>query len=172
MQSLSPSTIALLIAVPLVAWRVYARVRRLVGRQRLSRIRLWITLIVFPAVVLLLCLAASTHPERLAWLAVGLVAGALLGVFGLRKTVFEPTPQGLFYTPNAHLGIALSLLFVARIAYRLIEIYMLDPGMPRGTQDFARSPLTLSVFGLLAGYYIAYAIGLVRWRQRVDMTKL
>jgi hypothetical protein len=30
---------------------------------------------------------------------------------------------------------------------------------------------TLAVFGLLAGYYIAYAIGLVRWRLRILSAK-
>jgi hypothetical protein len=164
---MTPATIGLLVAIPLIVWRVYARIRRMVGRQRMSLIRACITLVVFPAVVLLLGLSAITHPERLGWLAAGLVGGSLLAVYGLRKTVFEPRPEGLFYTPNAHLGIALSLLFVMRIAYRLVEIYMLDPGMPRDPQDFARSPLTLSVFGLLAGYYIAYAIGLIRWRHSV-----
>jgi hypothetical protein len=37
--------------------------------------------------------------------------------------------------------------------------------------DFARSLLTLAVFGLLAGYYIRYAIGLVRWRFGVLRAK-
>jgi hypothetical protein len=31
-----------------------------------------------------------------------------------------------------------------------------------------RSPLTLFIFGTLAGYRVAYAIGLLRWRHRVD----
>jgi hypothetical protein len=166
-----PSTVTLLVLVPLIAWRVYARIRRLVGRQRLSRIRPWITLILFPALILLLCLAARSHPERLWWLAGGLSLGLLLGRFGLGKTRFEATPQGLFYTPNLHLGIALSLLFVARIAYRFVEVYALEPAVPHGAGDFARSPLTLAVFGLLAGYYVAYAAGLVRWRFRVLRAK-
>ena len=97
--------------------------------------------------------------------------GALLGIFGLSKTRFEPTKQGLFYTPNAHLGIALSLLFVARIVYRLVEVYAIEPTAPHGMDDFARSPLTLAVFGLLAGYYIFYAVGLVRWRFGVLSAK-
>ena len=168
MQSPSPATITLLVAVPLILWRVYSRVRRMVGRQRLSKVRPWITVVVFPMIVALLLLATLTHPERLAWLAAGLAGGALLGVYGLRKTRFEATPQGLFYTPNAHLGIALSLLLVGRIAYRFIEVYALDPGIAHTPQDFARSPLTLSVFGLLAGYYIAYAIGLIRWRLTLE----
>lgn len=164
MQAPGPATIALLIAVPLVLWRVYSRVRRMVGRQKLSRVRPWITVVVFPLIVAMLALATLSHPERLAWLAAGLAGGAMLAVYGLRKTRFEVTPQGFFYTPNAHLGIALSLLLVGRIAYRFIEIYALNPGIVNTPQDFARSPLTLSVFGLLAGYYIAYAIGLIRWR--------
>jgi hypothetical protein len=162
-----PSLVPLLILLPLVAWRVYARVRRMVGRQRLSRYRPWITLTIFPALVLVLCYAAYPQLERLEWLAAGLGAGALLGVFGLSRTRFEPTPRGLFYTPNAHLGIALTILFVARIVYRLFEVYALEPAAARGLDGFLRSPLTLAVFGLLAGYYIAYAIGLARWRCAV-----
>jgi hypothetical protein len=60
---------------------------------------------------------------------------------------------------------------VARIAYRFIEIYAIDPGPPHGMDDFARSPLTLAVFGLLAGYYVAYAVGLLRWRFGVLRAK-
>lgn len=171
MQTPSASTLTLLVLLPLLAWRTYARLRRMVGRQRLSRVRPWITLTLFPALVAVFGLAAMGHPGRLWWLAAGLGAGALLGVFGLGKTRFEPTPRGLFYTPNAHLGIALSLLFVLRILYRLVEVTVLEPGRPHGMGDFARSSLTLSVFGLLAGYYIAYAVGLVRWRFRVLAAK-
>jgi hypothetical protein len=171
MQAPSSSTILLIVLLPLLAWRVYARFRRMVGRQRLSRVRPWITLTIFPTLILLLAYAAQTHPERLGLLAVGLAAGAALGLYGLHMTRFEPTPQGLFYTPNVHLGIALSLLFAGRILFRLIEIYAIDPTAYHGASDFARSPLTLGVFGLLAGYYIAYAIGLVRWRSRVLLAK-
>ncbi|MEO8525068.1 MAG: hypothetical protein ABI460_10135 [Caldimonas sp.] len=171
MTPLNPSTVTLLVMLPLIGWRIYARFRRMVGRQRLSKVRPWITLAIFPALILVLGLAAMAHVDRLAWLTAGLGVGALLGVFGLDKTRFEATPQGLFYTPNAHLGIALSLLFVGRIAYRFIEIYALDTAAPHDMNDFARSPLTLAVFGLLAGYYVAYAIGLLRWRFRVLRAK-
>jgi hypothetical protein len=168
--TLSPTTLTFAILIPLLLWRMYSRFRRMVGRQRLSRVRPWITLTIFPLIVAMLALAALAHPERLAILAVALVAGLALARFGLAKTVFEPTREGLYYTPNAHLGIALSLLFVGRILYRFVEIYTM--GVPQaGAQDFARSPLTLAVFGLLAGYYVGYAIGLVRWRAQVMRRK-
>jgi hypothetical protein len=30
-----------------------------------------------------------------------------------------------------------------------------------------RSPLTVFIVGVLAGYYASYAVGLLRWRRRV-----
>lgn len=167
----SAVTLTLIVLSPLLVWRVYARFKRMVGRQRLSKVRPWITLTIFPALTVLLLFVVRANPERLWAIAGGLMGGAALGVYGLRKTKFEPTKQGLFYTPNAHLGIALSLLFVGRLVYRLVEVFVLAPHVPHGMNDFARSPLTLGVFGLLAGYYIAYAIGLLRWRFRVIATQ-
>jgi hypothetical protein len=168
MQSPNPTGIVLLIALPLIAWRVYSRVRRMVGRQRLSKVRPWITLAIFPALIVLLAIVSLAHLELLGLLVAGLAGGMLLAQYGLRKTVFEATPQGLFYTPNAHLGIALSLLFIGRILYRFIEIYFIGSVAAEGVPDFGRSPLTLGIFGLLAGYYIAYAVGLLQWRFRVS----
>ena len=167
MQAPSPSGLVLLLVVPLVLWRIHARIRRLVGRQRLSRVRPWVTLVLFPALVALLALAAHAQPQRLLWLAAGLAVGALLGRYGLKRTRFEATPGGLFYTPNAHLGIALSLLLVGRVAYRLFEVYALGLAAPDDLSGFAASMLTLALFGVLAGYYVSYAIGLVRWRHSV-----
>jgi hypothetical protein len=159
--------------LPLLAWRVWSRLRRMVGRQRLSKYRPWITLSLFPLLLALLGWASLLGaPARLPWLAGAVLAGLALGRYGLHKTQFEAVRgQGLFYTPNAHLGIALSLLFVLRIAYRLVELFVLDAGAEPSLGSFARSPLTLAVFGLLAGYYIAYAIGLLRWRARVMRAK-
>lgn len=171
MNSPSTSTLTLLWLLPLILWRIYARFRRTIGRQRLSKIRPWIALTIFPILIALLCLASRANPERLLWLVGAIFLGAILGYFGLNKTRFEPTPQGLFYTPNIHLGISLSLLFVARIGYRFFEVYILEPAVPHGMHDFAQTPLTLAVFGLLAGYYMVYAAGLVRWRFRVLQAK-
>jgi hypothetical protein len=152
----------------LVLWRVYSRVRRMIGRQKLSKIRPWFTVVVFPLLVGLLLLGSLAHPLSARALVAGVGCGAALGVYGLRLTKFEPTPQGLFYTPNAHLGIALSLLFLGRLAYRVVQIYVLaGQASAADPAEFTRSPLTLLIFGTLAGYYVMYAVGLLRWRRDV-----
>jgi hypothetical protein len=167
-----PSTIIFLVLIPLLAWRMFSRFKRMVGRQRLSGVRPWITLVVFPLLIVALGAATLSHPEGYWVLAAGLIAGALLGVFGITRTRFESTSEGLFYTPNVHLGIALSLLLVARLAFRLVQVVSADPQVVQhGTNNFAQSPFTLGVVGLLAGYYFTYAIGLVRWRFRAIAAK-
>ena len=152
----------------LVGWRVYARIKRMVGRQRLSRVRPWVTLCLFPLLVAFLLLASASHPTAAFGLLGGVAVGLVLGVYALRRTKFEQTPAGLFFTPNARVGIALSLLLVARISYRVAQVWLTSGALQQGSSDFARSPLTLVIFGTLAGYYIAYAIGLLRWKRRVS----
>lgn len=167
MTAPNPTTITLLALTPLFAWRIYRRFRRLIGRQRFSPVRLCTTLVVYTVVVIVFGVAGWNDPAQLCWLIGSVVIGVLLGCFGLKKTRFEPTPEGLFYTPHAHLGIALSSLFVARIIYRFAEISASNPMEQPQMVNFTASPLTLVVFGLLAGYYVTYAIGLIRWRFRV-----
>jgi hypothetical protein len=162
----------LLILIPLIAWRIYVRIRRAVGRQRLSKYRVWITVGIYTVILVAIGLGTREHPERLGWMVGGLALGIPLGVFSLKKTKFEPTREGLFYTPNAHLGIILSMLFVGRILYRIFAVYLVaTTAKPRDPSDFMGSAATVAIFGLLAGYYITYAIGLARWRYRVIRNK-
>src|SRR6478735_138773 len=153
----------------LVGWRLYSRVRRMVGRQRLSKVRPWVTICLFPLLVAVLLVGSLAHRHVAFALMAGVAAGAALGVYGLRLTKFEPTATGLFYTPNVHLGVALSFLFIARIGYRAVQLYALPSSLQEGSAAFARSPLTLLIFGMLAGYYVAYAVGLLRWSHRVNL---
>ncbi len=78
------------------------------------------------------------------------------------------TPAGLFYTPNAHLGIALSLLLVLRLGYRFVMLQLGGQGVDPQSMQLGSSPLTMAIFGTLAGYYVTYAIGLLRWRASVN----
>jgi hypothetical protein len=159
---MTPSPIVAAILVPFVMWRVYQRIKRLMVRQRSQAWRHWVGVILFPLLIVVLGLSALSNPVALVGMAVGISAGALLGVVGLRKTVYERIGGAFFYTPNAHIGILVSMLFVGRLLYRGYEYYMFGAAHP---SDFATSPLTLMVFGVLAGYYTTYAAGILRWRK-------
>ena len=160
-----PSLFVTLSIAVLIAWRMYYRIRRLVGRQTFSRKRAIATVTLLPLVLALLLFATLASVTSLLALAAGVGVGTALGIYGLRLTRFDETPAGLFYTPGAHLGVALSLLLVGRIGYRLVQLYMQGP-QASSQVAFVSSPVTLVIFGSLAGYYVSYALGLLKWAGR------
>lgn len=170
MVAMQPATLTVIALLPLIGWNLYRRVRRMIGRQRLSRARPWVTVTLFPLLLAMLAAAAYVpphpQPDRLVWLAAGLVLGGAAAVFGLRRTRFETAPDGLFYTPHARLGIAISALIVLRVVYRVAHLLIVGPDVP-GSTEFALSPYTLGPVGVFSGYYVLFAAGLIRQRWRM-----
>ena len=165
-MQMSPSIIVAAVAVPFILWRVYSRIRRLMTRQRSHVWRHRVAVVLFPLIVIGLAVAALDFPIALAALAAGLAAGAGLAVVGLRKTDFERVGEEFYFTPHAGIGIAVSLVFLARLGYRFYEMSVLGPN---ARPDLGHSPMTLLAFGVLAGYYVMYAAGLLRWRRRAAL---
>ncbi|HEX4781285.1 MAG TPA: hypothetical protein VH301_11060 [Usitatibacter sp.] len=167
---MTQSSIVTALVILLVCWRIYVRFKRLVGRQKSKVWRHWITVILFPTLTVLIALPMLLHPPAAGALAVGLGIGVGLGILGIRTTKFETTPIAYYYTPNVHLGIAVSLLLVARIFYRVFEATTMTAAERAvHMQDFTRSPLTLALFGILAAYYTTFAIGILLWRNRTPL---
>ena len=158
----SPSVLISVGIAALVAWRLYSRIRRMIGRQKFSPVRPWITVTLLPILFAGLLYLTRAQPIGALALVVGAAVGTALGIYGLHLTAFEDTPAGRFYTPNAHLGIALSLLLLGRIAYRVVQQFGTSMPVGAAPQDFVQNPITLLIFDTLAGYYVTYAIGLLR----------
>jgi hypothetical protein len=97
--------------------------------------------------------------------------GILLGLYGLRRTRFEDTDEGYYFTPDQRLGVLVGMVLVARIIYLGIEIY-LNQGSNQPNPRFSDSPVTMYCLGLTAGYFAAFSAGLMRWRQRLRKCQL
>jgi hypothetical protein len=149
----------------IVAFGIYRRVRRNIGRQTLTAGRQYARMAIFAVVCLILALAHPLQPLAVAYIASGLIVGAAVGWFALRHTEFEATPEGYFYTPHMYIGIAVTALFIGRILYRLTLVYSMTSDMSAGKRPPApdNNPLTLGILFLTAGYYIVYCTGLLQW---------
>jgi hypothetical protein len=159
-----PTPVVAAVLAPLVLWRMYSRIKRLTTRQRSKTWRHRTTLVFFPLLLLVLAVVSvKTNPFALAGLAAGLPVGAVLGRIAIGKTRFEQVGADFFFTPHAPIGLAVALLFMARMAWRAYEFYALGSF---AHHEFVSSPLTLVIFGVLAGYYMSYAFGLLSWRKR------
>ena len=160
-------TLVVAALIPLIAWRVYKRVRRNIGKQRSLLWRHWAGTVLCPLLLALVAVGAMRSMEAEAALLLGIAGGIAVAVYGLRLTRFERDGAAFFYTPNPYLGIALSLLLIGRLAYRALAMYQMHGTFTAGADpDFARSPLTLGILGLVFGYYAVYSLGLLRWRIR------
>jgi len=149
------------IVIPFIAWRVYRRVRRNIGRQPFHPTRLKVSITIFSLIILVFGFFGLGYPLVLAALAGGLVLSTPIALYGLKLTKFEDTPQGKFYTPNTALGIGISALFIGRLAYRFL-VLSAAPDLQTAQAPLPfQSPLTFFLFGLSAGYFIAYQTGVL-----------
>ncbi|WP_423821165.1 hypothetical protein V5738_12595 [Salinisphaera sp. SPP-AMP-43] len=150
----------------LVVWRLSVRMRRLMTRQRLCVQRQWITAIVFALLPLVLLPGIEAAHAALWPLLAGLVSGIALGLIGLRLTAFESDHEGHHYRPNAYLGGAIAVLFVLRLGYRLYEARDFQLGTATSGQAAHLDPLTLGILGLLSGFFVTQAAGILHWYYR------
>jgi hypothetical protein len=161
---MNPSQFVPLLFVGLVVWRMWVRLRRNVGRQALRPRRMVVRIVILAVVTCVLAGISFANQHLLIGLGSGLVLGCPLAWLGLRMTKFETTAEGRFYTPNSVIGILLTLLFVGRLCYRLMVVLPNARNAPM-QPALMQSPLSFFVFGLLAGYYVAY-YGAILMRHR------
>lgn len=157
---MSHSNIAPALFVSLVAWRVYLRARRNIGRQHFRQSRQIASIVIFGLLSAGISVFLLRDLPALEGFGMGLAGGLLVGWVSLRLTRYEATEKGHFYIPNPYIGIAVSLLLVGRVVYRFTSLYMTRDVATRSTQ-LELNPLTVGLFGLMAGYYITHAVGLI-----------
>ena len=157
-----------MLLVSLVVWQVHYWKRHQVGRQRFRPAWTVFRLMLFVCLVFGVALFSVQHDRLkvLYGLGGGLPLGCLLAVFaGLRLTRFETTPEGRFYTPNAYIGAALSISLIGRLIYRSIMLHAASPEFLLTYPGRYQSPLTAFLFGITAGYYCTFYIGML-WKGR------
>lgn len=152
---------------------VYRRLRRNFGRQALQPMRLKVRIGILVVLACLLTAPALRSIEFLAAVIAGLAAGIGLGLYGAQRTRFQRSAAQLYFVPHTVTGIAVSLLLVGRVAYRLVTFYVTNAGhgaTTDATEAFSspammRSPLTLGLLFVVLGYYVCY-YSVVLWKSK------
>ena len=164
----------LLVAGIFVLWVVllpFALVQRYRHGRARRRAQAWVVranawLLAASALLLLLGAWVGSHwiEHAVRDATLGLLVGVPFGIAGLWSSRFEATPQGLYYTPNRWLVLALTSLLALRLVIGLWLAWqsMRDaPAAPGWSAWFDQSGL-LAVAAVLLGYYLAYTWGLRR----------
>ena len=160
--------LALIILVPLLVWRVYKRLQRMMTRTESHVWQHWTLLLACMLFIVVGAINVRDNALALATLAAGVLGGIWAGVLGLKLSRFQRTREGFFYTPHRQLGVLVALLFIARVMYRGLELYVNSRApvpQPLSNAAFMENPLTTLSFGLATAYYAWYGYGLLRWRR-------
>jgi hypothetical protein len=168
----TPSWLPTLIFIPLIAFGLYRRFRRTFGRQAVTPRRMVARMVLLSVVCALLVATSGASPTSLAAAGAGLGGGIVLALVGLRLTKYEVTVEGRFYVPNGWIGLAVTALFLGRLAGRLFTMSERMAAVQAAGSPFAgmqRSALTLGLFCLLAGYYVGYYAGVLRAVKRLSV---
>jgi len=163
---MDPKLLTPILVAALVVWAVVRRLRRTFGRQPVQPARIWVRIGILTLVGGLIGATSATRgTEMLEALIGGLACGAALAYLGLRHTRFEVTPEGRFYTPHTYIGLAVTLLFLGRLAYRFLYLSNGPNGMfgpdPNAAAAYQRSPMTVGIFAVLVGYYLLFYAGVL-----------
>lgn len=147
----------------------------LIQRYRMGsarrRARAWTTalnvaVMTFSAICFLIGAAVTTVwvDNAFTGAAAGIALGAVLGFVGLALTRWEPTAEGLHYTPNRWLVLFVTFVVSARVAYGLWRSWTVAQSGVYGTPMVLAFgiPESLAVGGLVIGYYVAFALGVRR----------
>jgi hypothetical protein len=159
----------------LVVFLIYRRLRRSFGRQPLRPARMSVRIVLLLVVGCLLLPAAFRSAAFMSAVLLGTVAGVSLAMWGVARTRFLRVSDQLYYVPHTYTGIAVSLLFLGRLVYRLVQVYGYthaphSAGADAANQAFApasmlQSPLTVGLFFVLMGYYVCY-YSMVLWKSK------
>lgn len=158
-----------LVTLPLAIWQRYrsGRARRRVRAWAL-RFNAW-SMAVSAAVFLAgAWIAALWIEHALAYAALGVLAGSVIGAVGGRLARVEREAGGVFHTPNRWLVLALTLVVAARIVFGLWQLPLWH-GDAAHAAWLARQGGLLAVGGLLLGHYLGYA-WMLRWRLGREAT--
>jgi hypothetical protein len=133
--------------------------RRWVATLNLVTLAVSIALFLFGAAV-----TSIWVPGAVGYALLGLSAGCVLGLAGLALSRWDATPQGLHYTPNRWLVLAITLVVTARVGYgfwRAWESWRL--GLAEGSWLVASGVAgSLAAGAVVLGYYFVFWAGVRR----------
>ncbi len=154
-----------LIAVPAL-FMIYRRFRRSVGRQPVRPLRMMLRMALLIALGVSL-LSHSIHSGEFQLVQIiGAAVGVSFGLWAAHRTRYASDAGHLYYLPHTYAGIAIFLLVLGRLLYRLIEVYASSHSLQAfAAPAMVRSPATVGLLFVLIGYYVCY-YACVLWKSK------
>jgi hypothetical protein len=160
----------------IIAFILYRRIKRSIGFQPYKKSRLITRIVIFSIVIVLLLITSALHPISYLYDAVGIILGIVLVIYAMKHSTFEMRNDTLFYRTHIWIESFVIFLFLSRFAYRIVSMMHLksqiDMNNPQNAGYYSKDPVTLSVFFLLAAYYIGFYVFVLKRRNAMLDSKV
>lgn len=157
--------ITIVVPILLLAWVVYRRIRRTIGFQRFVRKRLLVRIWIMGIIAALVVGLGVLHPAVYLGDAAGALAGGLLAYAAARYLSFERRDGEWYYRTHAWVETVVLVLFIGRIAYRLVQ--SIQAGQHHQGVTRMEDPLTAGALMMFVCYYIIFAVVLLRREKKL-----
>jgi hypothetical protein len=165
------SPIGAILLAALLVFVLYRRFCRSFGQQPLLPLRMQLRILLLLIVGCLLLPSALRSSAFLLAVLAGVAAGVALALWGAARTRFVRSADRLYYVPHTYTGIAVALLLIGRLAYRMIQVYG-STDQPNSAAALVRSPLTVGLYFVLMGYYVCYYSAVLWKSKRIKETDI
>ncbi len=163
-------TLGLGLVITVIGYRLVRRFRKMVGPQPYKPIGLSVRwLILAPIAVAMAGLTWLRGP----WGLLAIPAGIAVGLYADRSTDWDRTEEGVVYTPNPSVNLAVFALICGRIGHRMAMLLWGGPDQLVDSWRASRSPLTTSILLFVLVYFLVQSgFVIVRgWGKRREATK-
>ncbi|MBS4174558.1 sporulation protein [Bacillus sp. FJAT-49736] len=144
----------------IIALILYRRIKRSIGFQPFKRSRLTTRIVIFSIITVLLLGTSALHPISYLYDLLGIILGSILVMYAMKHSTFEMRNTTLYYRTHIWIESLVLFIFLSRFAYRIVFMLQMTSNVnmndPQNTQYYAKDPLTMGVFFLLAAYYIGF----------------
>ncbi|MFH5181559.1 hypothetical protein ACHHV8_02380 [Paenibacillus sp. TAB 01] len=157
----------------LIGFILYRRFKRTVGFQKLTRSRFWFRIVLFSLVGCIFLYLGFLHPSNLIADGIGLLCGLVLSHLAVKHTQLEKREDGWYYSTHLGVQIAVLLLLVARVGYKVLTMYTMSPEAIAAAnadpaQQFTKDPLTAGIFFVMVSFYIRFFLHLLGETKKLE----
>lgn len=146
-----------------IGFVIYRRVRRSIGFQKFSPGRLKFGIGLFTLIGLMLLLQSRGQAAPLLAAGGGAAIGAGLAYYAIRHVTHELRDTVLFVKTHIIIESTVLVLFIGRLAYRILLSVPPDPTAgPATLQRSASDPITVLLLFIVVAYYWGYNGWLLR----------
>lgn len=173
--------IPVIMAGALILWAIYRRIRRTIGWQLFLQRKLWVRTIIFAVIGSIFLSGGLLHPISFISDLVGIAIGMTLAFYSASTTSFEQRGASWYFRPNTWVGSLVTLIFLARLAYRFYVVYQLQDELANiqatngnGYQNLSStigSSWTSGLLLIMFAYYIYYYILVIKKQKSLQFSE-